>query len=262
MNPFFFGSSSQPLYGVYHPQSAQPMKKEAILLCPPFGQEYMRSHRAFRQLAMLLARQGFPVMRFDYRGTGDSSGDIEDVTLAGWLEDIEVAIEELQETAGVERINVVGLRLGALLASAALSRMASDNKSSGINKLILWDPINSGEAYDRELQEEMVKEGASACNLIDENGTLHFNGFPLVKSMRDDLSSMDLLTLETKAEKVFHVVSEEHDSATVLKECLSQNKNYVYEHASAPGNWNYVDAYGGILLPQPVIQAIVNWMSS
>jgi hypothetical protein len=24
-------------------------------------------------------------------------------------------------------------------------------------------------------------------------------------------------------------------------------------------DWNYVDEFGGILLPQPIIQAMVNW---
>ena len=254
MNPFFFGSSAQPLYGVYHPQKAQQMRKECVLLCPPFGQEYMRSHRAYRQLAMLLARQGFPVMRFDYRGTGDSSGEIEDVTVEAWLEDIDVAVEELKETAGVEKVNVVGLRLGALLASAAAAG------KSQIHKLVLWDPVRSGESYDEELQKEMLIEGASVCNRVDEEGTLHFNGFPLVKSLRDGLQGLDLVDIEPKVNKIFHVVSQENDSSKIIKKEWSDKANYTFELAPAPGNWNYVDEYGGILLPQPVIQAIVNWM--
>ncbi|MBV1882888.1 MAG: alpha/beta hydrolase [Pseudomonadales bacterium] len=254
MNPFFFGSSAQPLYGVHHPHKAQQMRQESVLLCPPFGQEYMRSHRAYRQLAMLLAMQGYSVMRFDYRGTGDSSGEIENATVEGWLEDIDVAVEELKETACVDKVNVVGLRLGALLAAAA-----STGKSQ-IHKLVLWDPVISGTRYDEELQKAMQMEGASVCNRVDENETLHFNGFPLVKKLRQELGTLDLLDLNPKADKVFNVISQENDSSRILKNAWNRKTNYTYELAPAPGDWNYVDEFGGILLPQPVIQAIVNWM--
>ena len=46
-----------------------------MVLCYPGGQEYIRSRRAFRQLAIRLSSAGFPVLRFDYHGCGDSSGD-------------------------------------------------------------------------------------------------------------------------------------------------------------------------------------------
>jgi len=223
---------------------------------PPFGQEYMRSHRAYRQLAMLLTKQGFPVMRFDYKGTGDSSGYVEEATLEGWLNDISVAVEELKGTAGVEKVHVVGLRLGALLASAACAEKIT------VGKLVLWDPIISGKAYDTELKNEIALADSPACNYVDDKGTLHFNGFPLVKSLRSELSTLDLMEISPKVDQILHVVSQETASSKHLKEAWGEGSNYCYELAPAPGNWNYVDEYGGFLLPQPVIQAIVNWMIS
>ena len=74
MNPFFFGSSERPLYGVHHPPRERGPRESGVVLCYPMGQEYMRSHRAFRQLANLLTRKGHHVFRFDYFATGDSSG--------------------------------------------------------------------------------------------------------------------------------------------------------------------------------------------
>jgi pimeloyl-ACP methyl ester carboxylesterase len=256
MNPLFFGSSNHPLYGVFHPAIGSNAKKEGVLLCPPFGQEYMRSHRAFRQLALLLNKKGYAVLRFDYRGTGDSSGDIEDTNTDEWLADIQTAAEELKETARVEKIHMVGLRLGAILASAASGNI-------DISKLVLWDSLRSGLAYDEELQVEMKKEGDDAAfNHIDQNGTLHFNGFPLVKSVRDGLRKLDLLSTPPKAEKILQVVSKETDCSRALHQAWSSTPNYTYELTPAPGNWNYVDDFGGILLPQPVIQCIVNWIDN
>ena len=256
MNPLFFGSSKHPLYGVFHPATGTTQKKEGVLLCPPFGQEYMRSHRAFRQLALLLSKKGYAVMRFDYRGTGDSSGDIEDVSAEEWLDNIKTAAEELKETAFVTTIHIVGLRLGAILASSASVNIE-------IDKLVLWDALSSGLAYDKELQVEMKKDGDDAAfNHIDTHGTLHFNGFPLVKTVRDGLQQLDLLTSPPKAEKILQIVSKETRCSRAINDAWSSKTNYTYTHAPAPGNWNYVDDFGGILLPQPVIQSIVNWIDN
>src|SRR5918992_3821916 len=113
MNPFFFGSSQQPLYGVYHPPKARVPRRIGVVLCYPLWQEYMRAHRAFRQLAILLAKAGFPVLRFDYFGTGDSGGDSESGDVAQWTADVCTAIDELKDTAGVRSVSLVGLRVGA-----------------------------------------------------------------------------------------------------------------------------------------------------
>ena len=114
MNPFFFGDSDAPLYGVYHPPTGSP-RNEGVVLCASFGQEAMRSHRALRQLGLLLAKKGYHVLRFDYRGAGDSGLDMWDVDAQMWQQDVDTAIVELREMSGVDKISVVGLRVGALI---------------------------------------------------------------------------------------------------------------------------------------------------
>ncbi len=47
---------------------------KSIVLCHPWGQEYLRAHRSMRQLGNLLAAAGHHVFRLDYFGTGDSGG--------------------------------------------------------------------------------------------------------------------------------------------------------------------------------------------
>ena len=70
---FFFGNPGSPLYGSYESPSASVRRDCGIVLCYPLMAEYLRSHRAFRQLAVRLAEAGFPVLRFDYFGSGDSA---------------------------------------------------------------------------------------------------------------------------------------------------------------------------------------------
>ena len=141
MIPLFFGPSSSPLYGVHYPASGDSGSRDmGIVLCSAFGQEYMRAHRAYRQLSLLLSRKGFHVLRFDYRGTGDSSGDLDGVTAADWVADVDAAIEELRESSGVPRIGLLGLRLGALIAGVTCR--ARDD----VARLVLCDPVASGPA--------------------------------------------------------------------------------------------------------------------
>ena len=70
MKPFFFGPSAQPRFGLLHPPAGERARRAGVLLCYPGVQEYNISHWAFRKLAGLLARAGFPVLRFDWAGTG------------------------------------------------------------------------------------------------------------------------------------------------------------------------------------------------
>lgn len=255
MNPFFFGKSENPLYGVYQAPQIDTPKTKAILLCSPFGQEYMRSHRAYRQLALLLSKKGHHVLRFDYRGCGDSSGEIEEVSVADWMEDINTAIDELKEMADLDQVILVGLRLGALLAGEISSQR------DDIESLVIWDPILSGADYEAELLERISREDSPPCNMVDAQENLYFNGFPLSKSIRAELRDMSFQQMTIKAKNTLEVVSHVNDHFLAIKEIFQSTPNFRWIHAPSPGDWNYVDDFGGILLPQPVIKAIVEWIS-
>jgi exosortase A-associated hydrolase 1 len=94
------------------------------------------SHRQFVLLARRLAAAGFAVMRFDYRGMGDSSGERQ--AFDAVHNDIEVAIDTLQRTCPtVQRVVLWGLCDGA---SAALlySGQRSDGRLAGLCLLNPW----------------------------------------------------------------------------------------------------------------------------
>ena len=254
MKPFFFGPSASQLYGVYHPAIGSHLKTEGFILCYPLGQEYMRAHRAFRQIAVQLSKCGFHVLRFDYRGTGDSAEDLDDMNASDWLGDISTAIEELKSMTGLKKISLIGLRMGALLANTISSRR------DDIERLVVWDPIISGSAYEEELYSELKKEDVEAWNFIDEENVLHFNGFALTQGLRESLKTQDMLGLKTKAVSVLQVVSTENLNFSRLREYFQKGiYEYRYSYSESPSDWNYVDDFGGILLPQPVIKTIVEW---
>jgi pimeloyl-ACP methyl ester carboxylesterase len=117
-----------------------------VVVAPP-GFEDLCSHRALDMLAQMLADAGLPTLRFDLPGSGDSLGDEDDARLADqWIASVSNAIDELRRVTDVERVALVGLRVGALLAAEVASRWGD------VAKLVLLAPPSSGKAYVRELK--------------------------------------------------------------------------------------------------------------
>jgi alpha-beta hydrolase superfamily lysophospholipase len=192
MLPLYFGSSSARLFGVYHPAGSARPRQSGVVLCPPAGHEYIRAHRSLRQLAERLSGAGFHVMRFDYFGCGDSAGEAEDASLTTWIGDIGAAVEELQDTAGVRRVCLVGLRLGATLAAHA----AEDR--SDVDAVVLWDPVVSGREYLdglRRLQQQWLHDRPGSRRFAFSRHVPEVIGFPLTERMRHGLEAMDLRAL-------------------------------------------------------------------
>jgi uncharacterized protein len=148
MNPLFIGTSERRLFGLYEPAVGARGKPRAAVLCYPWGMEYTYAHRTMRQLASRLAAAGFHTLRFDYFGTGDSSGEADQADLTGSNADLEAAIEALRDIAGASKVVLIGLRLGANIAVDVAARHKSE-----IEALVLWDPIVSGEKYVETLPE-------------------------------------------------------------------------------------------------------------
>ncbi|MDB5969251.1 MAG: hypothetical protein JWQ90_1701 [Hydrocarboniphaga sp.] len=129
------------LFGLRSEPAARP-RQTAIVICQSWGAESMRCYRGLHLLAQQLAERGFETLRFDYTGTGDSA-DIDDAPLPLWLDDIRDAANELRELSGARRIALLGLRLGALLASEAAAAAQAE--------LLLWDAPQSGQQWSEQM---------------------------------------------------------------------------------------------------------------
>jgi uncharacterized protein len=253
VNPFFFGSSDRALYGVYTPPKVRGRRQTGVVLCYPFGMEYMRAHRAFRQLSTLLNREGHHVLRFDYYGTGDSAGDGVDGSLEQWTGDVESAVDELRDTTSLEQVSVVGLRLGGLLAARASTRRRD------LDRVVLWDPIVDGAGYVREMMDQAVPSAVGAAD-PGSRETVGVTGFPLTERLRAEIGGEDLTRLEGwSARETLLVVSGERPEYTALKDSWkARGVRGRYRLVPSEGNWAEGDRFGSALIPQAIIQDIVN----
>lgn len=142
----YFGANGRSLLGTLHFSPRLHAGSASVVLCNPFGEEAARVHRAYRVLAGKLQDAGYATLRFDYSGTGDSSGEAADCTVEAWLDDLEAAIGELRRQSGSPRVVLAGLRFGATLAALCAQR-----EHLRIAHLVLWDPVVRGDHYLQEL---------------------------------------------------------------------------------------------------------------
>ena len=101
---FFFDAAGARLYGFMHPAPGAP-RGRACVLVHPFMEERQDAHAVLRALAVELAARGFPTLRFDLFGCGDSEGDWASASLARWGDDLATAVALAQgEFPGAEEI--------------------------------------------------------------------------------------------------------------------------------------------------------------
>jgi uncharacterized protein len=225
MTPSFFGSSEAPLFGVYHPPLGPVQRDVGVLLNYPGPQEYMRTHWAFRKLAAMLAKRGFHVFRFDYFGTGDSSGDSDEGRLSTWKANVNAAAQELRDIAAVNKISAIGFRLGAALAATS---------GLSLNDLILWEPVVDGRLYLNELeviQAAQLKRNPNPPFKAKQRPP-EMLGFPLPLTLEDELRSLNLLNeAAPKAARISIMVSEDRPIFHELHESLAgRAANVTFHH--------------------------------
>lgn len=88
-----------------------------VVLAGPDGEERTWSQRLMVNLARFLARRGHPVLRFDFRGQGESDGAYEDTDATTRVEDLARVVALFEAHHGA-RAALVGVRVGANVAAA------------------------------------------------------------------------------------------------------------------------------------------------
>jgi pimeloyl-ACP methyl ester carboxylesterase len=260
MKPFFFGAAAKPLFGVYHSPADDVPPRGGVMVCYPFGPEYLRSHRALRELATQLAATGHHVLRFDYFGCGDSSGETEEGTVEQWLDDITRGVEELRESSGRPQVCVLGLRFGATLAALGASR------DPGIDRLILWDPVVNGRDYLEELdrRNHAFMEGRPRPpSWVEGRPPVEVLGTLLPRALRESIEGIDLLSLASLHAKSLLVLTTDSNPglAPLMKHLESLGLPAQHQHIPFPPLWLKQDHVDRTLVPHQVIQGIASWLS-
>lgn len=139
------GENPLPLYGVLHHPSLEPPPPQGSVSNPASGGAgvvllggwsgtRVGPHGILVAMARELASAGFYALRFDYRGRGDSGGSQSAAHIGTMVQDAQDAVRFLREQTGLERILLLGVCAGAMVALAAAPQV---NDLAG---LALWSP--------------------------------------------------------------------------------------------------------------------------
>jgi len=269
MTPLMFGPASRQMFGWFHPAQGEARAAHAVLICPPFGQEAIASHRLWHVLADRLARMGHPVLRFDYHGTGDSPGDDADGEFEGWRRDICTAHEELRRRTGADRIVWLGARLGASLAVLAAKGGRSDPA-----RLVLWDPIVAGRDYLQWLRERHVEALERSFCIPDpvwrkqltsdpRAFTGELLGFAVSPTLLLQLRNLGAAGLQLTALHETLVLAPDDDAA-VRHWCDTEASRRIpvrYSPFKHPLRWSAEPQHGVALVPADVLQRLTNFLA-
>ncbi len=260
-----FGPAERELFGLYHRPTGETNRSTACVLCNPFGQEAMRSHRVFRRLAERLSAGGFHVLRFDYFGTGDSGGDDEAGDIDGWTTDLLRAHETLLERSRCARSVWFGLRLGATVAACASMRATRMP-----NRLVLWEPVSDGPAYLDELADAHVAfrktqfrrrwdvERELQSRAIAEART-EVLGHPLPSLLRSQLGKVTPETFERSGARDVSLIAGRPDGRTArLAPMLERMGMKVRLRITASNiNWLVNDMLGDSIVPADDVRSMI-----
>ena len=218
MEPFIFGEKQ--LFGVFYPSSNFSADK-LVVVCPPLFDEYRRTYRALGEFAAACAKKGHHALRFDYSGTGDSGGALEDISsIDAWLEDIDSAIEEGMNLSGASQVCLVGVRWGGALACLC--------PHDAVEKILVWDGIENGSDYSawlRDVDDTLAGDHRpiAGTRAGDQAGG-DYRMFALAGSM---LESMDRVRIDDTKKTLTKFLSQsEHNKVKTGENSIELNFKY------------------------------------
>jgi len=121
-----------------------PREEASTCVITCHGLYSSKDSEKYVNIARRFCGEGLAVLRFDFRGCGESGGRFEDTSLTGRMEDLEDALDFAQKQ-GYESVGVMGSSLGG---TVAVLTAAKDRR---IKALVTWAaPCRLDELFRRE----------------------------------------------------------------------------------------------------------------
>ena len=146
-----FLSEGQNISGILHlPESEHPP-----CVIASHGLLSSKDSEKYTALGERLAREGLAMLRFDFRGCGESEGRMKESTVSGRIADLGSAIEFVKSYLGSEtRMGLLGSSLGGYIS---LIRASIEEK---IRAVVIWaTPFHLDNLKSKKSEEEMPSLG-------------------------------------------------------------------------------------------------------
>lgn len=123
--PIFVNVMGERIHGVMHVPDRPPAP--TVILCHGFTGNRIEAHRLFVRAARKMSREGIVAVRFDFRGSGESEGEFEKMTVSSEIIDLNTVLSFLLGRSEVSRgkIGLLGLSLGGAVSILTAARNQS-----------------------------------------------------------------------------------------------------------------------------------------
>jgi uncharacterized protein len=140
---FTLENHGQKIFAVFH-QPLIETKAPAVLMCHGLAGHKTGRYRLYVTLSQRLAQEGIASLRFDFRGVGDSEGDLKEMTFEDEVNDAITSLDYLFENSKIDpkRIGVFGRSVGGVIAIIAAQRHGN------IKSMAVWAPLFDGKQWD------------------------------------------------------------------------------------------------------------------
>ena len=207
-------NQGQKIFAVLHLPLNQP-KAPVVVMCSGYGGNKCGKFRLAVRTSQELAKRGIASLRFDYRGTGDSEGDFERLTIESQVSDTLCCLNYLKSSSVIDaqRMALFGRSLGGMIAILATRNFTP------IKSLILWSPVFHSTPWQKlwqsiqsnQILNQAEKEMAKSFSSSESNQELIKQFFQTdLTADLSNLASVPLLHIHGVNDQV---VTQEHQQA-------------------------------------------------
>jgi len=235
----YFAVPGANLYAVLHPVTA-PIAR--VLLVGAFASERHFSYHAWVRWARYLAARRVEVLRYDYRGIGESTGLFEEMSFEDWGEDVKILADQFARRSPRVPLVLHGLELGAILAARRFHEGTGDG-------LLLWSaPANANQVLysalvewagteQRDERSEAQKKTSEYIRELEQGGLVEVQGYRWSGRLWRDSFDFDLpLGMEDECvsretyKKPVKIVQLGKDAVPIVRARLSSSEelNWLY----------------------------------
>lgn len=146
-----FLSDGQRISGILH----LPEKKNPVCVIASHGLFSSKDSEKYVALGESLAKAGFAMLRFDFRGCGESEGKMEESTVSGRITDLSSAVDFVKSRPNLKnRLGFMGSSLGGYVS---LIRASAEEKTGGV---VIWaTPFHLDNVRSRKDEDKMPALG-------------------------------------------------------------------------------------------------------
>ena len=213
-NPVVFQSQRQAVVGMLHLPERRKGRVPAVVMMHGFTGTKVESHRMFVKMARILCGAGIAVLRFDFRGSGDSAGNFSSMTISGEIQDARAAMRFMRARKEVDpgRVGVLGLSMGGMVAALL---MGEDQR---IPVAALWGAVSDPQY---QVAQKMTPESRKQ---LKQMGCADYGGLAVGQCFFDDIVKHEPLKVIQRTKAAVLVVHGGEDETVPVKASADYEK--------------------------------------